>query len=309
MNKHIAVLMGGLSAENKVSENSGKNVCKALDNLGYKYSIVDPCRKLATTLSELKPDVVFNALHGTYGEDGTVPGILEMLGIPYTHSGVMASAIGLNKEMTKKIVSSYGVRVPEGFTAHIEDVVRGANTGKHVMKPPYVVKPLQQGSTIGVHIVHNQNDKINVTPSEWKFGDIVMVEQYIPGMELSTAVLGDKAIGNLEIIPASGFNDYEAKYTVGKSEHVYPARMSKEAYAEALKFSEIAHKAIGCRSLSRSDFRYDKDSDGKVYFLEINTHPGLTSTSIVPDIIKPNNISMENLVDILIKEAKCELKP
>ncbi len=308
MTKHVAVLMGGLSAENKVSKSSGNNVCKALDNLGYKYTVVDPCRKVAETLTQLKPDVVINVLHGTFGEDGTIPGVLEMLGIPYTHSGVLASAIGLNKEMTKNIVKHYGVRVIEGMTANIHDVVKAAKNGKDLMPRPYVVKPLQQGSTIGVHIIE-EGKPIDIDPTTWQFGDIVMVEKFIPGIELSTAVVGNKAMGTLEIIPKGGFNDYDAKYTVGQSDHIYPARIPEDVYNESLKFAQAAHDALGCRTISRSDFRYDKDGDGKLYFMEINTHPGLTGTSIVPDIIKHNNVSMEQLVDMLIKDAKCEIKP
>jgi D-alanine-D-alanine ligase len=308
MAKHIAVLMGGLSAENRVSKSSGSNVCKALDNLGYKYTVVDPCRKVAETLTQLKPDVVINVLHGTFGEDGTIPAVLEMLGIPYTHSGVLASAIGLNKDMTKKIVKHNGVRVIEGMTAHIKDVVSAAKSGKDLMPRPYVVKPLQQGSTIGVHVIE-KGKEIDIDPATWQFGDMVMVEKFIPGMELSTAVVGNKAMGTLEIVPKGGFNDYDAKYTVGQSDHIYPAPIPKDIYEESLKFAQIAHDALGCRTISRSDFRYDKDGDGKLYFMEINTHPGLTGTSIVPDIIKHNNVSMEQLVDMLIKDAKCDIKP
>ncbi len=308
MTKHIAVLMGGLSAENRVSKSSGTNVCKALDNLGYKYTVVDPCRKVAETLTQLKPDVVINVLHGTFGEDGTIPAVLEMLGIPYTHSGVLASAIGLNKDMTKKIVGHNGVRIIDGMTAHIKDVVEAAQKGKDLMPRPYIVKPIQQGSTIGVHLVEKGKD-VGIDPTTWEYGDIVMVEKFIPGIELSTAVIGDKAMGTLEIIPKGGFNDYDAKYTPGQSDHIYPARIPQDVYEESLRFAEIAHKSLGCRSISRSDFRYDKDGDGKLYFMEINTHPGLTSTSIVPDIIKENNFSMEQLVDMLIKDAKCEIKP
>jgi len=308
MTKHIAVLMGGLSAESKVSKSSGENVCTALSKLGYKYSVVDPCRNLANTLIELKPDLVFNALHGTYGEDGAIPGTLEMLGIPYTHSGVLSSAIGLNKDITKKIVKHHGVRVIEGFTANIKDVVNAANSGKDLMPRPYVVKPLQQGSTFGVHIV-KEGDALAIDPDYWNYGDIVMVEKFIPGIEISTVVLGHEAVGTLEIVPKSGFNDYEAKYTAGQSEHIYPARIPADVYTETLEFAKITHEALGCRTISRTDYRYDVDGDGKLYFLEVNTHPGLTSTSIVPDIIKHHNISMEKLVDMLIADAKCELKP
>lgn len=303
MNKHVVVLMGGQSAEKAVSISSGDNVCKALKNLGYRFTILNPTQDIANEISILKPDVVFNALHGTFGEDGTVPGVLESLRIPYTHSGILASSIGLNKEMTKNILSFHGVRMPKSVIAHIKDVVE-----KDVMPRPYVIKPIQQGSTIGIHIVHPET-KLDINPATWQYGDMVMVEQFIPGMELSTAVLGDKSLGTLEIIPKGDFNDYAAKYTPGLSEHIFPARIPQAALDECDKFAEIAHKTLGCRSISRSDFRYDNKGDGKVYFLEINTHPGLTSTSIVPDILKGKKMTMEQLVDRLINEAKVEIHP
>lgn len=303
MSKHVVVLMGGLSSEKEVSVSSGNNVCKALDNLGYKYTILNPTQNVANEISILKPDVVFNALHGTFGEDGSIPGILESLRIPYTHSGILASSIGFNKEMTKNILSFHGVRMPKSIIAHIKDAVT-----KDLMPRPYVIKPLQQGSTVGVYIVHPET-KLDIDPKTWAYGDMVMVEQFIPGLELSTAVLGNKSLGTLEIIPKGGFNDYAAKYTPGLSEHVFPAQIPQEALDECDKFAETAHNVLGCRSISRSDFRYDAKGDGKVYFLEINTHPGLTNTSIVPDILKGKKMTMEQLVDKLINEAKVEINP
>lgn len=309
MTKHVAVLMGGLSPEREVSFMTGKSVCEALAKLGYKVSQVDPDRDVHNKLKELKPDVVFNALHGTYGEDGVIPGILEMIGVPYTHSGVMASAIGLNKSITKSILREHNIRIPQGFEMTVADLYQQLKAGRHPMEIPYVVKPVQQGSSVGVTIVLKESDIASETfsPENWHYGDTLIIEKYIPGKELSTCVVGDKAIGTLELRPVSGFYDYTAKYTDGKTDHIYPAEVPEEIYKQSLEYAEAAHKYIGCRSVSRTDMRYD-EKQNLLYVLEINTHPGFTSLSIVPDIAARNGMPFEQLVDKLVKEARCDIK-
>lgn len=312
MAKNIVVLMGGLSAEREPSLMSGKNYCSALDKLGVKYTIIDPSYDLAEKLLQLKPDLVFNSLHGTYGEDGAIPGLLETMKIPYTHSGVLSSAIGMHKDYTKRILKDSGIRMAESFVVDISDVFKSLETGKDIMKRPYVIKPLQQGSTVGVHFVRVDTKELPFKLEDWKYGKKVLVERYIGGVELSTAVLGGKAIGSLELVPASGdVMGYKEKYTAGASTHIYPARIPKEAYDESMKFAAIAHNELGCRTISRSDFKFDNspDGDNKLYFFEINTHPGMTPTSIVPDILKHNNIPFEKFVAQLIDEAKLDINP
>lgn len=313
MSKHVVVLMGGLSPEREVSFMSGKAVIDALNKLGYKVSIVDPDRDLHVKLSELKPDIVFNALHGTYGEDGVIPGILEMMGVPYTHSGVMASAVALNKVMTKNILSHYGIRMPEWFTAKLSTLIEASQKGEEPRQRPYVIKPVHQGSSIGVIIMH-ENDKETLAEKlrliDWRYGEEVIVERYIPGKELSTTVVDNTAIGTLELRPKISFYDYKAKYTDGITDHIYPAAVPEAIYKESLEVAESAHRILNCRTLSRSDLRYDDTAggSGRLYFLEINTHPGFTPLSIVPDTANRNGISFESLVDMLIRDARCDIR-
>lgn len=306
--KKIGVLMGGMSAESEVSLRSGQSVINALKNLGYSYAIINPDRSLADQIKEKNPDIIFNALHGTYGEDGAIPGMLEVIGVPYTHSGVMTSAIAMNKIMTKKVLSNYGVRMAESVEVSVENLLR---TNKDPMARPYVIKPIEQGSSVGVIII-KENDPEGIAKKlkdiNWNFGDIAMAERYIKGKELSSVVINNKAIGVLELRPKIDFYDYEAKYTDGVTEHIYPAEVSENAYQEAMKFAEVAHNILGARTMSRSDLRYDPDED-KVYFLEINTHPGFTNLSIVPEVANYNGITFEQIVEMLLNDAKCELKP
>lgn len=306
--KKIAVLMGGMSVESDVSLMSGQSVINALKKLGYDYCVINPDRTLPDQIKAEKPNVVFNALHGTYGEDGAIPGLLEVIGVPYTHSGVMTSAIAMNKIMTKKVLSHYGVRMAESIEVNINELIQ---SNKDPMPRPYVLKPIEQGSSMGVIIVKDE-DKEGIAQKlkdiNWSFGEIAMVERYIKGKELSAVVINNKAIGVLELRPKIDFYDYKAKYTDGVTEHIYPAEVSEQAYQEAMSFAEKAHNILGARTMSRSDLRYDPDED-KVYFLEINTHPGFTSLSIVPEVANYNGISFEQIVEMLIEEAKCELKP
>jgi D-alanine-D-alanine ligase len=311
MVKHVVVLMGGLSSEREVSIMSGNEVCNALNTLGYKVTKIDPGRHLYEQLKQVSPDVVFNALHGTYGEDGVIPGILEMMEIPYTHSGVLASALGLNKIMTKKIVASLGVLTPEYKVLNVEQILKMLSEGKELMAKPYVLKPVQQGSSVGVHLITSENEsKISgILADDWVFGDQIMIERYIPGIEMGTTVLRGKAIGSLELRHNKQFFDYEAKYTDGVTEHIYPAEVPQDIYALSLKYAELAHNALGCKSVSRTDLIYDntKNGDGKLYFLETNTHPGFTALSQVPDTAARNGIKFPQLVQMLIEDASYEV--
>lgn len=299
--KHIAVLMGGLSAEREVSFSSGKGVAKALEALGYKVTSVDVGRDIAAVLEKLKPDVAFNALHGPYGEDGCIQGLLNIMGIPYTHSGVLASAVGMDKVRSSAIFAMNGIACTFGKVIDKKDAIKG-----DPLPRPYVIKPLYEGSSIGVELVF-ENDNYSFADYEWKYGDKVIVERYVPGREIQVAVVGDKAIGAIEIRPKKRFYDYEAKYTDGMAEHIMPAPISDKAYKEILEIAEKAHHILGCRSVSRSDFRYDDTAggDGKAYLLEINTHPGFTPLSLVPEIAAYCGITFPQLVDRLVKEAAC----
>lgn len=300
--KHVAVLMGGMSSEREVSLSSGKGIVAALEALGYQVTSVDPGRDTAEVLARVKPDVVFNALHGPYGEDGCIPGLLEVMGIPYTHSGVLASALGMDKVKSRDIFMSNGIRCAEGKLVH-----KWENHKGDPMPRPYVAKPLYEGSSIGVEVVF-EGDDFDFAKYTWPYGDSILVERYIPGREIQVAVLNDKAIGAIEIRPKGRFYDYEAKYTEGKAEHIMPAPISKEAYEEVLAIGEKVHTILGCRSVSRVDFRYDDTpgGDGNFYILEINTHPGFTPLSLVPEIAAYNGITYAQLVDMLVKEARCD---
>lgn len=300
MTKHVALLSGGMSAEREVSLSSGKGVEKALRSLGYKVTHIDVSPNVAQELINAKPDVVFNALHGTYGEDGCIQGMLEIMGIPYTHSGVMASSIAMNKQQAKYIFEDAGILSPKGQVLTREQILNG----EIPFKKPYVIKPVAEGSSVGVHIV-KKGDKAPDKKSLEKYKEF-LVEEYIPGKELSVAVLDDKPLGVIEIRPKDEFYDYKHKYTVGQSEHIMPAEVSKKIYKQAMETAFKAHKAIGCRGLSRCDFRYDYEGDGKLYLLEINTHPGLTPLSLAPEMAAYAGISFEQLVKYLVENAKCE---
>ncbi len=297
--KHVVVLLGGLSAEREVSLVSGAAVAKGLEASGYRVTTLDVGADLAQCLTELKPDVVFNALHGQYGEDGCVQGVLELLKIPYTHSGVMASALAMNKAMARKIFTSVGLRVAEGRLAHKDEVI-----GKDPMPRPYVVKPVSEGSSVGVKLFF-AGDNFFFSRDNWPYGEQVLVEQYIPGREITVAVLDDQAMGATELRVESGFYDYENKYTAGKTVHICPAPLAPEKYNEVLQMALTAHRALGCRGLSRSDFRYD-DTHGEGVFtiLEVNTQPGMTPLSLAPEIANYVGIGFNELVDRMVKSAR-----
>jgi D-alanine-D-alanine ligase len=296
---HVAVLMGGLSSEREVSLVSGAACAKALEASGAKVTRVDAGRDLAQVLTALKPDVVFNALHGEWGEDGCVQGVLETLALPYTHCGVLASALAMDKAKSKAVLAAAGVTVPGGGLFNRFDAARD-----HVMPPPYVVKPNAEGSSVGVFLVF---EGANSPPQEliapaWTYGDEVMIEPYIAGFELSVAVMDGKALTVTEIVPRTGFYDYDAKYGEGGSSHVVPARIPAHAAERAKAMAEAAHAALGCRGVTRSDFRYD-DINDLLVLLEVNTQPGMTPTSLVPEQAAYLGIGFEDLVCWIVEDA------
>jgi D-alanine-D-alanine ligase len=301
--RHVAVLMGGLSSERPVSLSSGKACADALEQLGYRVSGIDVGRDVASVLNALKPDVAFNALHGPFGEDGTIQGILEYLQIPYTHSGLLASALAMDKGQAKIVAGSAGVKIA---AARIMDRKEIGN--EHPIAPPYVIKPVAEGSSFGVIIVQSgaSNPPQSIHGAEWKYGDRVMVERYIPGRELTCAVMGDRSLGVTEIIPiGQDFYDFDSKYKNGGSKHQCPAEISPSVYQDIEKMAVEAHRSIGCRGVSRSDFRYDDKGTGEVIWLEINTQPGMTPTSLVPELANHAGMSFAELVDWIVKDASC----
>ena len=299
MSSHVAVLMGGWSAEREVSLVSGAAVANALSNAGYTVTSIDVQRDMSSLLSRLypKPDVVFNALHGRYGEDGCVQGLLNILNIPYTHSGVLASALAMDKPMAKRLMKDAGITV-----ADHQIVTREEMTNSGVMDAPFVIKPLNEGSSVGVSIIH-ENDHFDLAAAEWSYGEQVMLEKYIAGRELTVAVMGDLALDVTEIESQHGFYDYNAKYARGGSRHQVPADLPANVYEEALRISLLAHETMGCRGVSRSDMRYDGTN---LYMLEVNTQPGLTPTSLVPEQAAHANISFEDLVSWMVEHAACD---
>jgi D-alanine-D-alanine ligase len=306
--EHIAVLYGGWSAEREVSLSSGAAVAKALEERGYRVSLIDAVDGLAEKLIVLKPDCVFNALHGRWGEDGCVQGLLEMLRIPYTHSGVMASATAMHKPTAKAVFEECGLQCPSGGTYS-----RAEFLAKEPIPRPFVIKPINEGSSVGVEIIR-QNDNRYYTESNWPFGVEVLIEPYIPGREIQVAVLDGKALGAIEIrTPGEGFYDYEAKYTDGKAEHLMPAPIEEAALQEVCELAERAHNALGCRGLTRSDFRYDETGEvsgnsghSRFYLLEINTQPGMTPLSLAPEIAAYHGISFADLVEKLVQLARLD---
>lgn len=300
--KHVALVMGGLSSEREVSLSSGNAVYKSLLELGHQVTKIDMGRDIALKLAEIKPDLVYNALHGTYGEDGCLQGLLEIMAIPYTHSGVMASSIAMDKQQSKHIFEAVGILCAEGFEASREDILNG--TVEKKITRPYVIKPVAEGSSVGVHIMLSGSNKILIA-SDLGHTSRFLVEKFIPGKELSVAVMDSGSLGVIELCPVDGFYDYTNKYTDGKTMHIMPAKVPSDIYNQAMHDAYLAHTTLGCRGISRSDFRYDDKGDGKVYMLEINTHPGFTSLSLVPEIAGYKGISFTDLVEYLVNGAKC----
>jgi len=302
MSKHVAVLMGGWSAEREISLRSGKACAEALARLGYRVTRIDVGRDIATVLTTVKPDVALNVLHGRPGEDGTLQGILEILAIPYTHSGVLASAAAMRKDIAKDLFRAAEVPTAEGMI-----VSRFEAAKRHVFAPPYVIKPLAEGSSVGVFIVQpdHAHPPQELNRHDWDYGEEVMVEKYIPGKELTCAVMGKEALGVIEIVPTLRFYDYEAKYAPGGSQHLLPAPVSPFVYQEARRVALAAHRALGCRGVSRADFRYDDriEGTGGVVCLEVNTQPGMTETSLVPELAAHAGITFDELVQWMVEDA------
>jgi D-alanine-D-alanine ligase len=298
--KHVAVLMGGWSAEREVSLRSGKACAEALVRRGYRVSSIAVTPEIAAALAAAKPDVALNVLHGRPGEDGTLQGLLEVLSIPYSHSGVLASALAMQKNVAKTLFEAAGVPVAEDRVCSRFEAAKG-----HVMPPPYVVKPIAEGSSVGVFIVTEQHPHPpqELYRDDWPFGDTVMVERYIPGKELTCAVLGDRALDVIEIVPTTRFYDYEAKYAAGGSKHLLPAPILPNVYQEVRRLALAAHNALGCRGVSRADFRYDDRGTGKLVCLEVNTQPGMTETSLVPELAAYAGITFDELVQWMVEDA------
>jgi D-alanine-D-alanine ligase len=300
--KHVAVLMGGWSAEREVSLRSGRACAEAAEKRGYRVTKIDVGRDIGTVLQTLKPDVALNVLHGPPGEDGTIQGILEILGIPYTHSGVLASSMAMEKDVAKIMLKARGIPVPGGMV-----VSRHAAAKEHVLERPYVLKPVNEGSSVGVFIVtkEHQYPPQELTRDDWEFGDRLLAEPFIPGKELTCAVMGDKALDVIEVVPTARFYDYEAKYAPGGSRHLLPAPILPIVYQEVRRLALAAHNALGCRGVSRADFRWDDTAEGfgGLACLEVNTQPGMTETSLVPEMAAHAGISFAELVQWMIEDA------
>jgi len=301
MSKHVAVLMGGWSAEREVSLVSGRACADALRSGGYSVTEIDMTRDLRVLLDSLDPlpDAVFNALHGRFGEDGTIQAVLNTLGIPYTHSGLLASALAMDKPLAISLFAAHGIRCPQGRIVEAANVMR-----THPLPPPYVIKPAREGSSVGVIIVREGDNGPSL--ENWAFGEI-LAEPYVAGRELTVAVMGEWALGVTELRPLQGFYDYEAKYTDGKTEHLCPAPVPAEIDALAREWALLAHRALGCRGVSRADFRWDDraGSDG-LYLLEVNTQPGMTALSLVPEQAAQVGMSFPELVGWMVENAACD---
>jgi D-alanine-D-alanine ligase len=297
--RHIAVLMGGISSERDVSLVSGRACADALERLGARVSRVDAGRDLAQVLTALKPELCFNALHGYWGEDGCVQGVLETLAIPYTHCDVLSSALAMDKAKAKAVMAAAGVSVPGGGLFDRHEVARG-----HVMAPPYVVKANAEGSSVGVFIVREQANRPcqEILEPSWTYGEQVMVEPFIRGRELAVGVMDGKAITVTDIVTERDFYDYEAKYSDGGSRHIVPANLPPHVFEKALKLSETAHAALGCRGVTRADLRYDDINDILV-LLEVNTQPGMTPTSLVPEQAAHVGVGFDALVSWIVEDA------
>jgi D-alanine-D-alanine ligase len=294
---HVLVLMGGLSAEREVSLISGEAVAKKLIEMGYQVTSVDVGRDISEILMSVKPDVAFNALHGTYGEDGCIQGMLEIMDIPYTHSGVFTSAIAMDKIQSQNLFMMHNIDCPERVV-----IKKNTDYAKHPLKKPYIIKPANEGSSFGIMTVF-EDDTHSAHDYQFEYGDLAIVETFIQGKEINVAIIGQKAIGTLEIeFLKSKFYDFETKYQEGLSKHHCPARLSDENIEKILKISSKIANIIECRGISRAEFRFD-EVNNKFYFLEINTHPGFTPLSIVPEIAAYHNISFSELLKILINEA------
>lgn len=300
---HVLVLFGGISAEREPSLLSAKNILNAIKDMNYRITPVDMGVDVSEVIRKLNPDIVFNMLHGTYGEDGCIQGLLEVLGVPYTHSGVLASAIALDKVHSQQIFAIDGIKCPKRVI-----ISKGDDLSIEPMPRPYVIKPANQGSSLGVEVVFVE-DNYDLSKYSFIYGDTAIIEEYIVGKEVQIAVLNGKAIGSLEVVLLQGkrFNDYDCKYKDNYAEHICPAIVPKKAEHNMMRTAEKAHKIIGCQGITRAEFIYNQEED-QFYFLEINTHPGLTKSSFVPDILKHSGISIGDLFNTLINEVLHENK-
>ncbi|MDX7952256.1 D-alanine--D-alanine ligase [Lichenihabitans sp. Uapishka_5] len=306
MSKHVAVLLGGWSAEREVSLRSGAACAKALEGQGYRVTAIDVDRTIGDVLAKLRPDVVFNGLHGRVGEDGTIQGILEVLRLPYTHSGVLASALAMQKDRAKVVMAAAGVPVPHGMLVSRFDAAKA-----HVLPPPYVLKPVNEGSSVGVIIVgrDRSHPPQEMLREDWPHGDVILAETFIAGRELTCAVMGDKALDVIDIQAAhASFYDYDAKYAQGGSVHILPARLKENVYQNVQELALKAHRALGCRGVSRTDFRYDDTpgGTGELVVLEVNTQPGMTETSLVPELAAYAGLSFGELVGWMVEDASLD---
>jgi D-alanine-D-alanine ligase len=303
--KSVAVLYGGISAEREVSLASGRQVIAALTEAGFDVRPIEVGPDLGAVIAALSPapDVVFNALHGRFGEDGTIQGVLDWLGIPYTHSGVRASALAMDKQAAKAAFAAAGLPVAAGRVVPIAELAEG-----DPITLPYVVKPLNEGSSVGVEILRHGGNRRAEIAAGWRFGAVALVEEYIPGRELTVGVMGDRALGVTDITPAHhDFYDYEAKYAAGGSRHVIPALVHPSTYADAMDIALRAHRALGCRGASRADLRYDDTAGepGRLVLLEVNTQPGLTPTSLLPEQAAHAGWSFPALCAWMVENAAC----
>jgi D-alanine-D-alanine ligase len=300
--KRIAIVYGGWSSEREVSLSSGEQMLKAARAAGYDAVGIDASRGLARQIEDEKPDIILNGLHGPWGEDGCVQGLFEILDIPYTHSGVTASAIAMDKQKSKAVYQQVGLDIAKDVATTREEAAR-----KHPIAPPYVIKPVNEGSSFGVVFVREENNGPSqlLLSEEWKYGDNLMAEEYIPGRELTVAVMGDRALAVTEITTLREFYDFDAKYAAGGSRHVVPADIPDAVAEAAKKAALMAHQSLGCRGVSRSDFRYDEER-GRLVILETNTQPGMTPTSLVPEQAAYCGITFEDLVSWMIEDASCQ---
>ncbi len=304
MSRHVAVLMGGWNAEREVSLVSGRECADALEASGYRVTRIDVDHDIAQVLMEMdpKPDVIFNALHGRFGEDGCIQGLFEILQLPYTHSGPLASALAMNKQAAKRVFRTAGIPCAES-----EIVTREAIGQSAPIERPFVVKPNREGSSVGVRIVEKNDNDDRLQPEDFRYGDEAIVERFVPGRELTVAVMGDRALGVTEITTPQGFYDYDNKYTEGGSVHTIPAPIHGDVYREASEMAVSAHEALGCRGVTRSDFRYDDTAGepGELVMLEVNTQPGMTPLSLVPEQAAYVGIDFGQLVSWMVEEAQC----
>lgn len=293
--------MGGWNSEKDVSLKSGEAVYQELLKMGYNAKKVIFTKNIAKDLEEIKPDIVFNALHGQYGEDGRVQGLLDILNIPYTHSGFLTSTICMNKKLTNKICEEINIKTAKSYIVKKND--NNIDEMAKKITKPYVIKPISEGSSVGVEVILEDNN-FNLKDYSWQYGDEIIVEKYIKGQEIQVAFVNDKAVGALEVRPKKLFYDYECKYSEGMTDYIIPAPISDEKYQEALNLAQKIYNHFNCRSIARVEFILD-ENDNEFYFLEINTHPGFTSTSLVPKIAQLKNISFAEIIENLINSAKC----